>query len=136
MSGTHSAAMNSLILVCLLFSAAVATPQEAAPPVAIISQESTVNHDGSFSSSYESADGTKVQQSGQLKTLAEGEDGESIQGSYSYVAPDGNTYSINYLADENGFVPQGDHIPVAPPIPEAIARSLEYNAAHPEEETQ
>ena len=84
--------------------------------------------------SFESADGPKVQQSGELKTLPEGE-GESIQGSYSYVAPDGNTYSINYVADENGFVPQGDHIPVAPPIPEAIARSLEYNAAHPEQET-
>lgn len=49
-----------------------------------------------------------------------------ITGSYSYVDPDGNTITVTYNADENGFVAQGDHLPVPPPIPEAIARSLEY----------
>ncbi|PSN39561.1 hypothetical protein C0J52_20617 [Blattella germanica] len=127
--------MHGKILVYSLIAAALAAPQ-GQEPVAIISQDSVVNPDGSFNYGYESADGTKVQQSGQLKQLPDDKEGngEAIQGSFSYLGTDGVTYQINYIADENGFVPQGDHLPVAPPVPEAIARALEYNAAHPEED--
>lgn len=55
------------------------------------------------------------------------------QGGYQYTAPDGTRISLTYTADENGFVPQGAHLPTPPPIPEAIQRALEYIAAHPEE---
>jgi hypothetical protein len=81
--------------------------------------------------SFETGDGTKAEQSGQLKNLGPDDDGEVVTGSFSYVAPDGITYSVTYTADENGFQPQGSHLLQ---IPEAIARSIEYNKAHPEEE--
>lgn len=35
-------------------------------------------------------------------------------GSYSYTAPTGEVISLSYKADANGFVPVGDHLPVAP----------------------
>lgn len=52
-----------------------------------------------------------------------------MQGTYSYAGDDGNTYTVNYVADENGFRPEGAHLPTPPPIPAAIQRSLEINAA-------
>lgn len=33
-----------------------------------------------------------------------------------------------YTAGVNGFVPEGDHLPTPPPIPEEILKVLEQNA--------
>lgn len=52
-----------------------------------------------------------------------------IQGSYSYTGPDGVIYTVNYIADENGFRASGDHIPTAPSIPPEIAEAVQQNAA-------
>lgn len=48
-----------------------------------------------------------------------------VTGSYSYVGDDGQTYSITYTADENGYRAEGAHLPTPPPIPEAILKSLQ-----------
>lgn len=80
--------------------------------------------------SFESGDGTKAVQEGQLKAVGN-EAGEVSQGSFSYVGTDGQTYGINYIADENGYQPEGAHLPQPPPIPDAIAKSLAYLATKP-----
>lgn len=57
--------------------------------------------------------------------------GEVAQGEFSYNGDDGRNYAITYIADENGYQPQGDHLPVPPPIPEEIAKSLAFLATKP-----
>lgn len=89
----------------------------------------------------ETENGIHQEESGQLK----GPDNIAVRGSYSYTGSDGVQYAVEYIADENGFQPLGQHLPTAPPVPEAILRSLEQNAAagndnddgqyHPEPET-
>jgi len=74
---------------------------------------------------YESGDGTAAQERGFLKDP----DSPSAQGSFNFVAPDGQQFSIQYTADENGFLPQGAHIPTPPPIPEEILKGLQQNEA-------
>ena len=63
---------------------------------------------------FESEDGTKVEESGSQKVIGE-ESGTVSKGSYSFTV-EGVTYTVNWIADENGFQATGDHIPtVAPP---------------------
>lgn len=86
-----------------------------------------------FSTSYETENGISAQEQGQPRGAGQ-EQIEDVQGSFQYTAPDGTPIQITYVANENGFVPQGNHLPTPPPIPAAILKSLEYNAAHPEPE--
>merc|ERR1711911_276326 len=41
------------------------------------------------------------------------------RGSYSYEL-EGVTYTVNWVADENGFQPTGAHLPVSPAMPEHV----------------
>uniref|UniRef100_A0A8D8BGS1 Endocuticle structural glycoprotein SgAbd-1 n=1 Tax=Culex pipiens TaxID=7175 RepID=A0A8D8BGS1_CULPI len=112
-------------VVALIVASVMAAPQQEqdATPIAIVSQSSNQNPDGSFNYAYESANGIKVQSDGEAKLIqVQKEDGTgseqavvSIQkGSYSYNAPDGTPISVQWTADEDGFHAQGDHLPVAP----------------------
>lgn len=59
----------------------------------------------------ETSDGFRHEQTGELRN--EGTDNQVlvVKGSYSYIGPDGITYTVIYIADENGFQPEGEHLP-------------------------
>lgn len=40
--------------------------------------------------------------------------GNTNKGSVYYISPEGQKITLNWEADENGFRPKGDHLPVAP----------------------
>lgn len=82
--------------------------------------------------SYESGDGTKVHEDGDVKQVDK-EQVESVHGGWEYTAPDGQRVVVQYVADENGYQPVGD---VIPKVPEAIARALKYIQEHPQKEDQ
>lgn len=127
--------MQIFVLALVAFSSAQRSvgSEKDAP---ILKQEQEVNFDGSYVNNFETGNGIIVQEQGQLKNANNPETAaEEVIGSFQYTAPDGTPVLIKYLANENGFQAEGAHLPVAPtppPIPIAILRSLEYNAAHPE----
>lgn len=85
-----------------------------------------------FTFSYETGNGITAEESGFLKNAGQADqEAQVAQGQSSYTSPEGQQIRLAYIADENGFQPQGSHLPVPPPIPEAIMRALEYIAAHP-----
>ena len=53
-----------------------------------------------------------------------GDVGHASRGLYSYVDPDGVIITVNWVADENGSQAKGDHLPVAPPMPEHARRQI------------
>ncbi|XP_066250373.1 pupal cuticle protein 20-like [Euwallacea similis] len=96
----------------------------AGSEIPIIRYENVNNGDGTYQYLYETGNGINAQEQGDARG-----DGTQAQGSFSYTAPDGQQIQIQYTADENGFNPQGPHIPTPPPIPAEIQRSIEQNLA-------
>ncbi|XP_057665996.1 endocuticle structural glycoprotein SgAbd-2-like isoform X2 [Diorhabda carinulata] len=135
--------MRIAVVILVLFSVAFGAqgPIREKDIIPIISQDRQFNFDGTFHSSYKTGNGITVEEQGVLKNAGNKDaETEEVQGIFDYTAPDGTPIHLVYIANENGFQPQGAHLPVAPvdentppPIPLAILKSLEYNAAHPEE---
>ncbi|XP_034251054.1 pupal cuticle protein 36-like [Thrips palmi] len=66
-----------------------------------------------------------------MEQYAMDKDAAKVQGAYEWMSPEGENYKVEYVADEMGYRPVGAHLPQ---VPVAILRSLEWNAAHPEED--
>ncbi|KAJ8920384.1 hypothetical protein NQ315_005250, partial [Exocentrus adspersus] len=99
------------------------------PPVAILRFNNKNNGDGSYIFEYQTENKISQQEEGQLQNAGSDQASAVVHGSYSYEAPDGQTITVTYIADEYGFRASGDHIPTPPPIPLAIQKSLEINSA-------
>ncbi|XP_059482159.1 endocuticle structural glycoprotein ABD-4-like [Neocloeon triangulifer] len=125
--------------ICLaLVAAASARPQQksADEPIAILRLDNEgVNHDGSYKFGFDTANGISVDETGYNKPIQsqdpENQNAQVAEGRFTYTGDDGQQYTITYVADENGFQPQGDHLPTPPPIPAAIQRALDYIASQP-----
>ncbi|KAH8304032.1 hypothetical protein KR018_006400 [Drosophila ironensis] len=102
--------MKFAIVLFALFAVAVAAPPQ--PDAVILKSDSDVGPEG-FVFGYETSDGQKADASGVLNNVGSDHESLAVKGSYSFVADDGQTYTVNYIADENGFQPQGAHLPVA-----------------------
>ena len=83
--------------------------------------------------SFESPGGIKVETSGRQKKVgSKPEDiGTVSKGSYSYTGPDGTPITVNWVADENGFQPTGQHLPTPPPMPEHVVKKKQQTEAAP-----
>lgn len=104
------------------------------PYFAIVRQSNDLSPEGSYTFNYETENGISAGETGHLQGLGpKGEYVMTVEGSYQYTSPDGTPIVTKYRAGPEGFIAEGAHLPVAPPIPEAILRSIAYNEAHPEE---
>lgn len=110
---------------------AAAAPADNTSPIPVVKQAlDGPNPDGSYSYSYETGNGIQAEENGQLTHQGTDQEGIEAQGSYSYTDDNGQVYQVTYVANENGFQPQGAHLPTIPPL---IQKALDYIAAHPEQ---
>ncbi|CAH0699917.1 unnamed protein product [Spodoptera exigua] len=139
--------MKSFVVLSMLVAAAYAAPQFApqyqqqqqyqGQVIPIIKQSQEVGFDGSYQYNYETGNGIAAQEQGYLKNAGvKDAEAQVAQGSFTYTSPEGIPISVSYIADENGFQPQGAHLPTPPPIPEAIARALQYIESQPKQQQQ
>ncbi|XP_071516027.1 cuticle protein AMP1A-like isoform X3 [Panulirus ornatus] len=118
-------------IVILAVLAAVAVAEYAShesDEVPILRDDRVHDEAGTYTYSVETGDGIYLSQSG-----SEGPEGTIVKaGEYSYTAPDGSLIELKFVADENGYQPQSDYLPVAPafphPIPQFVLDQIAFAA--------
>ncbi|KAK3893191.1 hypothetical protein Pcinc_002993 [Petrolisthes cinctipes] len=116
----------ALILALAVVAAAEKLPGAPVPVVAIL-RNSQVNPDvlGAHSSDFEAENGIAFKFSGSEGLTG----GANHVGEYSYILEDGTVAKVTYVADENGFQPLSDLLPVAPlnphPMPQHAIDQIE-----------
>ncbi|XP_063536000.1 larval cuticle protein LCP-17-like [Cydia strobilella] len=121
--------------IVLALAAACAADRNADRAAQIVRSDSEVNPDG-FSYAYETSNGIVESANGIIKDPNSEYPALAVNGDFSYPGDDGKIYRITYVADENGYQPQGEHLPTPPPVPEQIARALAYLATQPQPENK
>ncbi|XP_076055665.1 cuticle protein AMP4-like [Oratosquilla oratoria] len=112
--------MKFVILVALLGVAAASPLPEDVEHIPILIESRKEPDNGAFESSFEAGNGIKFSQ-----TATAGAAGQSnSEGVFSYPDENGNVLEIRYVANENGFQPQGAHLPVPPAAPAHVAELL------------
>ncbi|XP_030386433.1 cuticle protein CP14.6-like [Scaptodrosophila lebanonensis] len=102
----------SVCLFALLAACVSAAPPAAQQEAQVLRYDSDVQPEG-YNFAVETSDGKSHQEQGELKNVGTENEAIVVRGSFSYVGDDGQTYTITYLADENGFQPEGAHLPRA-----------------------
>ena len=102
-------------------AATVVEARVAAPVVGIRSQSFDAPNP-EFRYSFETENDIKQEAEGTLRNVG-GTDVVVMRGSYSYVGVDGNTWEVEWYADETGYHPSAPFLPqpVAPDHPEVAA---------------
>lgn len=62
---------------------------------------------------YETSNGISRQEQAELKNAGTDQEALNVKGSVTWTAPDGQVFTLNFVADENGYRPEGAHIPKA-----------------------
>ncbi|XP_065164219.1 flexible cuticle protein 12-like [Atheta coriaria] len=103
--------MKVIFVVAALVAVALAAPQGADKDATILRNDlENIGVDG-YNWGYETSNGIKAEEQATLNNAGTENESISVRGSFSYLGADGVTYTVNYIADENGFQPEGAHIP-------------------------
>ncbi|XP_064089158.1 cuticle protein AM/CP1114-like [Macrobrachium nipponense] len=121
--------MNLTIVVALLAAIAVADERPLTSPVVVAilkNEQHTPDEFGNHNSDFEAANGIEVHLSG-----SQGENGgANMIGTWSYPLEDGSKAEFKFVADENGYQPESELLPVAPhfphPIPQFVLDQIEF----------
>ncbi|KAK8728623.1 hypothetical protein OTU49_009056 [Cherax quadricarinatus] len=118
------------VILAVLVAVAAGFPTDTQTPIPIVRQSQVNPELGAHNFEFESANGISVQESG-----SEGSQGGANRiGEYSYIQEDGTVAKVTFVADENGFQPQSDLLPVAPTFPHPIPEYVLVQIAFAEEE--
>ncbi|KAK2583295.1 hypothetical protein KPH14_009297 [Odynerus spinipes] len=98
--------MKTILILTALIVASIAAPQGNPNEITIVKQEEVNNIGvGGYHFSYEQSDGQKRDETAELRNEGTDDEELAVTGSFSFIAPDGHTYRVDYTADKDGFHP-------------------------------
>ncbi|XP_033321391.1 cuticular protein 12 [Megalopta genalis] len=105
--------MKLFLAVALFVAAAYAVPLVPENDVVLVKETPSDNIGlGGYNYGYELSNGQAHQETAEVINQGTEHEALAVRGSFSWVDPQTNVrYNVNYVADENGFHPQGEHIP-------------------------
>lgn len=105
--------MLQFIAFALVIATVYAAPQGRQEEVVLVKETPSDNIGlGGYRYAYELSNGQSHQEVAELVNEGTENEALTVRGSYSWVEPQSNTvYTVNYVADENGFHPVGEHLP-------------------------
>ncbi|XP_077255921.1 flexible cuticle protein 12-like isoform X4 [Temnothorax americanus] len=106
--------MRTLVALCALVAVALAAPPHQDYSQTVVVKETPLDNIGidGYQYGYELSNGQTHQESAHLANPGQENESLVVRGSFSYVDPETNVkYTVNYVADENGFHPEGAHLP-------------------------
>ncbi|XP_019700271.2 flexible cuticle protein 12-like [Harpegnathos saltator] len=105
--------MKTIIALFALVAVAVAAPVEDNSQTVVVKETplDNIGIDG-YQFGYELSNGESREESAQLVNAGTENASLNVRGSFSFVDPATNArYTVNYVADENGYHPEGEHLP-------------------------
>jgi len=115
----------SAIIAAFLGLAAAAKLDGLGPVVSVLRDDSVAPVGASYITDLQLDNGVSIREEGSA-----GSEGQAnVAGSYSFVGDDGQTYTVEFVADERGFQPVGDHLPQPHPIPPHAQAQIDFAAS-------
>ncbi|CAL7944306.1 unnamed protein product [Xylocopa violacea] len=107
--------MKIIIAFTALAAVALAAPPLSPQETVLVRETPSDNVGlGNYNYAYQLSDGQTKQESAEVVNAGTDDQFLKVQGSYSFADPNTNVvYTVNYVADETGFHPQGEHLPHA-----------------------
>ncbi|KAG5676767.1 hypothetical protein PVAND_006576 [Polypedilum vanderplanki] len=108
-------------IIVVLFIASIVTFNNAKPiddssQAQILKYENENIGINNFKFAYETSDGVSRQEEGELKNEGSEDEALVVRGSVTWTSPEGEVFTLNFVADENGYRATGDHLPQPPVV--------------------
>lgn len=107
-----------VVLLCIVSSSADTRPVDR-NAYTIYYNNKPPNKDGDYNYDFQTSNGITVKGAG---------NSNGSVGVVQYVSPEGLPITWTFVADSDGYRPEGEHIPMQP---EYVGKALEYIRTHP-----
>ncbi|XP_044743699.1 endocuticle structural glycoprotein ABD-5-like [Chrysoperla carnea] len=103
--------MVSIIMLTAVFARPQnSTPQNSREATILRYENENIGKSG-YNFAYETSDGTSRLETAEVVNPGTENETLLIRGTVTWIAPDGQQYTITYTADKDGYQPKGSHIP-------------------------
>jgi hypothetical protein len=96
---TKTIKMKFLVVFALFIAAALAAPAD----VELLKSDFTNDPASGYSFAFEQSDGQKKDETGEVRNFGQENEFVAVRGSFTFTAPDGQTYTVNYVAGKKLF---------------------------------